>query len=73
VVKATLKTTGYNGQSTNIEPLGEGQSGVQSGLDLPLGSGATTNLDFAFNTTVGNVNAAELQVGNVIFKGSLNI
>ncbi|WP_454942587.1 hypothetical protein [Corynebacterium argentoratense] len=73
VVKATLKTTGYNGQSTNIEPLGDGQSGVQSGLDLPLGSGATTNLDFAFNTTVGNVNAAELQVGNVIFKGSLNI
>lgn len=70
---ATLKSANYSGTMVDIEPLSEDASGVFSGLDLPLGAGATTTVDYAFNTTVNNLYQAELQVGNVIFKGNLNV
>jgi hypothetical protein len=41
-------------------------------LDLPLGAGASTNVQYAFEVSPGNLWDAELQVGNVIFEGNLS-
>ncbi|WP_075727040.1 hypothetical protein [Corynebacterium aquilae] len=71
--QAKLYSVNGVGNLTEIDPLDEDNSGVKSGLDLPLGAGATTTVDYAFNTTIGNLYQAELHVGNVIFKGNLNV
>lgn len=42
------------------------------GLDLPLGAGASTNLQYAFNTSYGTLYDATFQIGNAIFEGNLN-
>lgn len=47
-------------------------SGLETGLDLPLGAGATTNLQYVFDTSQWNLTDAEFQIGNVIFNGNLN-
>lgn len=65
----TLKINDYNDSMTNIEPLSGNDN---TPLDLPLGVGATTNLQWAFNTSNGTLWSAEFQIGNVIFKGNLN-
>ncbi|PRQ10868.1 hypothetical protein C1Y63_08985 [Corynebacterium sp. 13CS0277] len=70
---AVLLSANNSGNMMEIEPLGEDASGVFSGLDLPLGAGATTTVDYAFSTTIGNLYQAELHAGNVIFKGNLNV
>ncbi|CAB0811505.1 hypothetical protein FRC0421_01792 [Corynebacterium diphtheriae] len=41
-------------------------------LDLPLGPGATTNLQFAFDTGYGSLSDAKLVLGNCIFEGNLS-
>ncbi|RNE49600.1 hypothetical protein [Corynebacterium alimapuense] len=41
------------------------------GLDLPLGSQASTNIQYVFDVSSGNLWDAELQVGNVIWEGNL--
>ncbi|ALC06470.1 hypothetical protein CDES_10470 [Corynebacterium deserti GIMN1.010] len=65
----TLKIDDYNGSQTDIESL-SGDDNIP--LDLPLGSGATTNLQYAFNTSNGSLWSAEFQIGNVIYSGNLN-
>lgn len=65
----TLKIVDYDGELTDIEPL-SGDDNIP--LDLPLGSGATTNLQWAYNTSNASLWAAEFQIGNVIFDGNLN-
>lgn len=64
-----LKIVDYNGELMDIEPI-EGDDNIP--LDLPLGAGATTNLQWAFNTSNGSLWAAQFKVGNVIFDGNLN-
>ncbi|MDO5076065.1 hypothetical protein [Corynebacterium sp.] len=71
VKSATLKLKDYSGNVTEVEPLDKDSSGVESGLDLPLGVGAKTTITYAFNTTIGNLYSSELKVGNVVFRGSL--
>lgn len=63
-------TLAIGGES--ISPVDDETSGIESGLDLPLGAGATTNLRYAFDTTTWNLSDAEFQIGNVIFEGNLN-
>lgn len=41
------------------------------GLDLPLGAGATTNLQFAFDASYGELYDAKFTIGNLIFQGNL--
>ncbi|ANE04533.1 hypothetical protein [Corynebacterium crudilactis] len=65
----TLKIDDYNGSQTSIEPL-SGDDNIP--LDLPLGAGATTNLQYAFNTSNGSLWSAEFHIGNVIYSGNLN-
>lgn len=67
-----IRTAGST-EYTQVELLDEDRSGVVSGLDLPLGSLAATNVLYAFNTTVYNMTDAELTIGNVTFRGNLNI
>lgn len=43
------------------------------GLDYPLGVGASTNLQYRFDTPVGNMWDAEFSLGNVTWKGNLNL
>ncbi|AGT06038.1 putative secreted protein [Corynebacterium glutamicum MB001] len=65
----TLDIEDYNGNKTNIETL-SGDDNIP--LDLPLGAGATTNLQYAFNTSNGSLSNAKFQIGNVIYSGNLN-
>lgn len=46
------------------------EAGTQK-LDLPLGAHATVNLAYAFETPVSNLYNARLQIGNLIFEGSI--
>lgn len=43
------------------------------GLDKPLGTQATTNLQYRFNTTVGNLWSARFSLGNIVWEGNLNL
>ena len=43
------------------------------GLDLPLGAGASTNLQYRFNVTPGNLWNARISIGNVTYVGDLNL
>ncbi|BAU96635.1 hypothetical protein N24_2373 [Corynebacterium suranareeae] len=69
IEQPTLQINDYNGNRTNIESL---SSDDNIPLDLPLGSGATTNLQYTFNTSNGSLSSAEFQIGNVIYTGNLN-
>ena len=42
------------------------------GLDAPLGAGASTNLQYRFNTYPGNLWDARLTLGNITWSGNLN-
>ncbi|MDO4909297.1 MAG: hypothetical protein Q3962_05545 [Corynebacterium sp.] len=44
---------------------------LHSGLDLPLGPGATTTVVYTFNTTVASLSNAQLTIGNVSWMGRL--
>ncbi|MCS4532472.1 hypothetical protein NXS13_08170 [Corynebacterium sp. ES2730-CONJ] len=41
-------------------------------LDLPLGAGASTNLQYAFAIDYYQLSQARLKVGNLVFEGNLN-
>ena len=43
------------------------------GLDLPLGAGASVNLQYRFDVTPGNLWNARLHIGNVTWVGDLNL
>lgn len=43
------------------------------GLDMPLGSQATTNLQYRFDTYVDNVWSARFSLGNIVWEGNLNL
>lgn len=84
----TIAVTNTSGATMPIDALGEPtltysgdtarrksaeDAGIEfEGLDLPLGKGATTNVQYAFDVSTGNLYEAEFQIGNVIFKGNLN-
>lgn len=59
------------GSRTRVDPVDDETSGVDSGLDLPLGVGATTNLQYVFDTTTGMIWDAEFKIGNATFEGNL--
>ncbi|MDO4762018.1 MAG: hypothetical protein Q4A31_08885 [Corynebacterium sp.] len=53
----------------------DGASPVQEGstpLDLPLGPGASVNIDLAFDASYGSLYQGRLTVGNLVFEGNLN-
>ncbi len=56
---------------TEVEPESNEASGITNGLDLPLGAGASTNIQYAFKTSSANLWSAELTTGNVVWKGKL--
>lgn len=68
----TLSVSDGVGGRTEIDPVDDATSGLESGLDLPLGAGATTNLVYVFDTTTGQLWDAEFQIGNLVFEGNLN-
>ncbi len=43
------------------------------GLDQPLGAGASTNLQYVYNVSAGNLWNARFTIGNVRFVGDLNL
>lgn len=57
---------------SSVSQVDDETSGVETGLDLPLGAGATTNLRYVFDTNTWDLSDAEFQIGNVIFEGNLN-
>lgn len=59
------------GTTQTAEPPATPDPGFVSGLDLPLGADAATNVRFAFGVAPGNLWDARVQVGNVIFEGNL--
>ena len=69
----TLTRSDGMGGTVDVELMDDDTSGITSGLDLPLGSQAITNIRYAFEDGPGLLWDAELQVGNVIFAGNLNI
>lgn len=69
IAQPTLKLVDADDDYTDIDPL-EGSDNIP--LDLPLGAGATTNLQYAFDTSNGSLWSAEFKIGNVIFDGNLN-
>lgn len=73
IEEPTLTRSDGAGGTIDVDLLPDSSSGITSGLDLPLGSLATTNIRYAFDVAPGNLWDAELQVGNVVFDGNLNI
>lgn len=55
-----------------IPMVSDETSGMESGLDLPLGAGATTVIPYVFDTSNWNLSDAEFRIGNVTFEGNLN-
>lgn len=69
IEQPNLRIVDYDGDLMDIEPI-DGDDNIP--LDLPLGVGATTNLQWAFNTSNGSLWAAQFEIGNLIFDGNLN-
>lgn len=72
IPQPTLRYNSGGGTMTEATPISNEDAALTLGLDLPLGSGASTNLRYAFNVSTGNLWDAELQMGNVIFEGNLS-
>lgn len=68
-----LKITDGAGGWIDIDRIADENSGVQSGLDLPLGAHASTNLKYVFDVNTAALWKAKLQIGNVIYDGNLNV
>lgn len=60
------------GAMVDATPIADDETERSLGLDLPLGAGASANIQYAFEVSPGNLWDAELRVGNVIFEGNLN-
>lgn len=67
-----LKYNSGGGTMTDATAISSADTELNLGLDLPLGAGASTNIQYAFDVSPGNLWDAELQVGNVIFEGNLS-
>lgn len=67
-----LRYNSGGGTMTDATPISNADTELNLGLDLPLGVRASTNLQYAFEVSPGNLWDAELQVGNVIFEGNLS-
>ena len=70
--QAVLRYNSGGGSMTDAEPVSSDNTDVVVGLDLPLGSQATVNLQYPFAVSPGNLWDAELKVGNVVWDGNLN-
>lgn len=73
----TLETGSGDGNYSKVdllqsEPSDGNQNSALGGLDLPLGVGATTNLQYVFDTTPGSLWNARLSIGNVVYEGNLS-
>ena len=63
--RAKINSLPYDKESApDVEP---------PGLDLPLGAGASVNLQYRFDVTPGNLWNARLHIGNVTWVGDLNL
>lgn len=63
----------YKGGKETARRISAEDAGLElEGLDLPLGKGATMNVQYAFDVSQGNLSDATFQIGNVIFEGNLN-
>lgn len=69
----SLKIPDGAGGWIDIDRVADENSGVQSGLDLPLGAHASTNLKYVFDVNTGALWKAQLRIGNVIYSGNLNV
>ncbi|WIM67110.1 hypothetical protein QP027_08230 [Corynebacterium breve] len=67
-----LKFTRNSSQEEAASKSAEAAGIPQTGLDMQLGPGATTNVHYAFDVTTGNLWKAEFTIGNVTFSGNLN-
>ena len=66
----TLERSDGAGGTIDVDLLTS--STITNGLDVPLGSLATTNVRYTFDVAPGNLWDAEVQVSNVAWSGSLN-
>ena len=63
----------YEGGKETANRISAEEAGLEmEGLDLPLGKGATMNVQIAFDVSQGNLSDASFQIGNVIFEGNLS-
>lgn len=67
-------TLTYSGNTAELSDAtaSEGSAPVHVPLDLPLGAGATANLQYTFDVNYSNLNDAEFTLGNITFEGNLN-
>lgn len=70
----TLETGNGGGNYSKVDLLQSNPEDGEAlgGLDLPLGVGATTNLQYVFDTTPGALWDARLTIGNVVYEGNLS-
>ncbi len=66
----TLERSDGAGGTIDVDLLTS--STITNGLDVPLGSLATTNVRYTFDVAPGNLWDAEVQVSNVAWSGNLN-
>ncbi|WP_297851607.1 hypothetical protein [uncultured Corynebacterium sp.] len=63
----------YQGGKEKASRISAEDAGLEiDGLDLPLGKGATMNVQYVFDVSMGNLGDATFKIGNVIFEGNLN-
>ena len=65
-------TLTYNGNQSARKMRAEEADLEFEGLDLPLGPGATMNVQYVFDVSPSSLSKAEFKIGNVVFKGNLN-
>lgn len=65
--EAPLPTDALTVELQGANPMSNGTIG----LDLPLGSGAAANLQYAFDASPSSLSNATFTIGNVIFQGNL--
>ena len=75
--KPKLEIADGNNRFTGIDLIDftpeQDPSALPPGLDEPLGAGATTNLQYRFDTTAASLWNARLSIGNVVWEGNLNL
>lgn len=73
----TLERSDGSGSWTRVDLLPydpeQNSDVVSPGLDFPLGAGASTNLQYRFDITTGNVWNSRLSIGNITWVGNLNL
>lgn len=73
----TLERADGNGGWAKVDPIAyDPEVNVDlpaPGLDHPLGAGASTNLQYLYNVSPGNLWNARFSIGNVSYVGDLNL